>query len=85
MDIEVRMFMKFREYLPPHSADGKAIVSLSDGATFADLLHALRIPLDEPKLVVLNGISQGIATEETNAEKLTDGDVVAIFQPAGGG
>jgi|APFre7841882590_1041340.scaffolds.fasta_scaffold293187_2 sulfur carrier protein ThiS len=83
--IEVRTFMKFREFLPPASSDGKAHVSLKDGATFADLLHTLGIPSEEPKLVIINGISRGVVSDTFNTEILHDGDVVAIFPPAGGG
>ena len=79
------MFMKFREYLPSGSSDGKAHISLKDGATFVDLLDTLGIPREEPKLVIINGISRGVVSDTFNTEALSDGDVVAIFPPAGGG
>lgn len=84
MKIELRMFMKFKTYYPSDSSDGKAMISLKDGATFADLLDTLAIPRDEPKLVIINGISWGVS-DTVNAETLSDGDVVAIFPPAAGG
>ena len=82
--IEMRMFMKFKQYLPPGSSDGKAMISLKDGGTFGDLLDTLALPRDEPKLVIINGISRGVSNT-LNAETLSDGDVVAIFPPSGGG
>jgi len=82
--IEVRIFMKFKQYLPPGSSDGKAMISLKDGETFGDLLDTLAIPRDEPKLVIINGISRGVSNT-VNTETLSDGDVVAIFPPSGGG
>jgi len=84
MRIEIRMFMKFKQYLPASSSDGKAMVSLKDGGTLGDLLDTLGIPPDVPKLVIINGISRGVSNT-VNAETLTDGDVVAIFPPSGGG
>lgn len=85
MNIEVRMFMKFKAYLPSNSEGGKAMLSLEEGSTFSDLLNSLAIPVDEPKLVIINGISRGISSDKVKTEKLSDGDVVAIFPPAGGG
>ena len=82
--IEMRMFMKFKQYLPPGSSDGKAMISLKDGGTLGDLLDTLAIPRDEPKLVIINGISRGVSNT-VNTETLSDGDVVAIFPPSGGG
>jgi sulfur carrier protein ThiS len=84
MNIEVRMFIHFKEYLPPGSKDGKAIISLQEGATFADLLQTLGIPSAEPKIVVFNGISQG-TSEEIHSRVLQQGDIVSLFPPIGGG
>ena len=84
MRVEIRMFMKFKEYLPAGSTNGKVVISVKDGATLADILDGLGIPCDEPKLVIINGISRGVS-EVVNAETLSDGDVVAIFPPSGGG
>jgi molybdopterin converting factor small subunit len=84
MNVEVRLFINFRAYLPPHANNGKAIIAIRDGATLLDLYRQLGLPLEEPKIVVLNGISQG-TTEEVNTHVLKDGDIVAVFPPIGGG
>ncbi|MCX5901490.1 MAG: MoaD/ThiS family protein [Proteobacteria bacterium] len=84
MNIEVRTFINFKSYMPPDAKDGKAVLSIKDGATFSDLLNELGIPLEEPRIVVLNGVSQGTAPE-VNTRVLNDGDIVAIFPPIGGG
>lgn len=84
MNIEVRMFMKYREFLPPNASNGKVTVSLKEGSTFTDLLALFEVPLDEPKLVVINGISHGVS-DKVNEVMLKDGDIVAVFPPAGGG
>ena len=84
MNIEVKMFMTFKQYLPAGSADGKTMLSLRDGATFTELMDSLGIPHDKPKLVIINGISKGI-TDAAYDERLNDGDIVSIFPPALGG
>lgn len=84
MNIEVRMFMKYREFLPPNSSNGKVTISLKEGSTFSDLMALFAVPMDEPKLVVINGISQGVSVK-VNQATLKDGDIVAVFPPAGGG
>lgn len=84
MNIEVRMFMKYREFLPPTATNGKVTVSLKEGSTFSDLLAVFGIPKEDPKLVVINGISQGVS-DKVNQAALKDGDIVAVFPPAGGG
>ncbi len=84
MNIEVRAFINFKNYLPRDAEDGKAVLSIKEGATFADLLKVLGIALDEPRIVVLNGVSQG-TTPEANDRVLSDGDIVALFPPLGGG
>jgi molybdopterin converting factor small subunit len=84
VNIEVRMFINFKAYLPAHAKDGKAVIAIQDGATLLDLYGQLGMPLEEPKIVVLNGISQG-TTDEVNTRILQDGDIVAIFPPIGGG
>lgn len=84
MNIEVRTFINFKGYLPPDAQDGKAVLSIKDGSTFSDLLKVLGIPMDEPRIVVLNGVSQGTAPE-VNTRVLNEGDIVALFPPLGGG
>jgi molybdopterin converting factor small subunit len=84
MNIEVRMFMKYRDFLPPGAMNGKVTVSLKEGSTFSDLLALFGMPVEAPKLVVINGISHGIS-DKVNQTALKEGDVVAVFPPAGGG
>ena len=84
MNIEVRAFINFKSYMPLDAKDGKAVLSIKDGSTFSDLLNVLGIPIEEPRIVVLNGVSQGTAPE-VNMRVLNEGDIVAIFPPIGGG
>ena len=88
MNIEARMFMEFRSYLPPDSTNGKAIISLEEGATFEVLLKLLGIPIGEPKIVVINCVSHGLSNAvnlQVLKEVLKEGDIVSIFSPVGGG
>ena len=84
MQIEVRMFMEYRTYLPSDASEGKATVTVDDGTTVDGLLKKLGVPLEEPKILVINGVSQG-ACATANNQLLKEGDVVAIFPPVGGG
>ena len=84
MQVEVRMFMEYRQYLPEDAVEGKTQVTVEEGITVDGLLTQLGIPLDEPKILVINGISHG-ACGSVPGHKLKDGDVVSIFPPVGGG
>lgn len=81
IDVQVKMFMKFRKYLPSDSVDGRAVVSLEKGSTLQDLMRTLGIPEDEKGTAVINGISYGV----TETQVLADGDVVSFFAPVAGG
>ncbi len=84
MEIELKMFMRFKRYLPEGAVDGKARINVADGSTFGDLLNTLGMPVEEDKIIVINGISykQGA---QINAHTLQPGDTVAIFPPIAGG
>ncbi len=84
MQIEVRMFMEYRKYLPDDAVEGKTMVTVEEGTMVDGLLESFGIPLDEPKILVINGVSHG-ACATVNDQPLKDGDVVAIFPPVGGG
>jgi molybdopterin converting factor small subunit len=84
VQIKLKMFMKFKEYLPDGGSNGKADLSLPEGATFEDLLNFLNMPVSDDKIIVINGIShkQG---NRVSALQLKEGDVVAVFPPIAGG
>ncbi len=84
MEIELKLFMRFKDYLPEGGQKGKAKMTLPSGTTFEKLLHTIGMPVPEDKIIVINGIShkQGAAA---NGIELKDGDTVAIFPPIAGG
>lgn len=79
--VQVKMFMKFKKYLPSDSAGERAVVSLEKGSTLQDLMSTLGIPNEEKGTAVINGISYGV----TETQVLADGDVVSFFAPVAGG
>jgi molybdopterin converting factor small subunit len=88
MNIAVKLFMYFTKYFSAESSNGKVTISLEDGSTVKDLLNFLGIPIDESKLIVINGVSQGVSdkvTDKVNTRQLKEGDVVAVFPPVTGG
>jgi molybdopterin converting factor small subunit len=82
--IELKLFMRFKQFLPDGAHKGVAPMTLPEGSTFGDLLQMLGMPLPEDKIVVINGISHK-QSAATNAITLNDGDTVAIFPPIAGG
>jgi len=76
--------MRFKQYLPEGSTDGKATITVDDGATFKDLLQKIGMPDAEDKIIVINGISHK-QSAQVNAQRLHQGDTVAIFPPIAGG
>ena len=84
MEIELKLFMMFIKYGPADQVDGRSRMKLEPGTKFIDLLNKIDMPVEEDKIIVINGIShkQG---DEVNALELKDGDTVAIFPPIAGG
>jgi len=78
MQIQVRLFSRFRDALP-REARGEATIALSVGTTVDQLLTHLGI-IDRVKLITVNG------QRETDLQRvLSQGDLVYIFPPVAGG
>lgn len=77
MTVQTKLFAGLREFLPagsfPYPAD------LVEGSTVADALRSLKIPLEKPTILLVNGRH---ATLET---VLSDGDTLSVFPPVAGG
>lgn len=74
INVEVRLFATFRE-----GREKKYFLELSKGTTILDILNRLKINEEEASIILLNGID-GDSTRE-----LSDGDVLSLFPPVGGG
>lgn len=71
------------EYLPPGSEEDSAELDVAEGATVADVLRALGMPLEDRYMIALNG---EVVTEGERAERaLRDDDRLAIMPPLRGG
>jgi len=69
-----------KPYLPnPEIAGDTQIIDLINDATIKDIMMELNIPLDMPKVIMLNE-KQGKLEDE-----LKDGDRITVFPPVGGG
>lgn len=80
MTVRVQLFATLAAYLPAGSAErGGASVEVPDGATLSDLVAALGIPADLPRLALVNG------REAEPGHRLAPGDEVALFPPLAGG
>jgi molybdopterin converting factor small subunit len=79
MNIEVRLYATFRDFLPPGTSGFGMMKSLDKEITIAELAKEIGLPEDAPKIVIVNG---------SHAELdrvLKDGDVVSLFPPLAGG
>ena len=79
MEVEVKLFANFREYLPPESEKYSCTLKLEEGTTIGQVLERLKIPESVPMITLVNGIHR--KTEDP----LQPGDVLSVFPPVAGG
>lgn len=79
MRISVRLFATLQRYLPPPKPGEATEVDVPDGTTVAGLIDKLSVPMEQVKIVMINGIH---ARED---QVLREGDRVGIFPPIAGG
>jgi molybdopterin converting factor small subunit len=91
MQIHVQLFSILRDCLPPGSERGRATVSLSEGATLADLVSHLGIDrhlgCDAAELTATASWQVLVSGqfEIDMGRVLQDGDQVHVFPPISGG
>lgn len=78
VEVSVRLFANLRE-LGKLEGGGRGSVVIPDGSDVERLLVELGLPLDAPKVVLVNGRNAPLTLV------LNDGDDVAIFPPVEGG
>ena len=81
INVKVKMFMRFKNYLPADASDDTAMISLEGGSTLEDLKHRLGIPADEFGGIVIDGMNREIE----DSQILEDGDTVSFFSAVAGG
>ncbi len=79
MRIRIKLIDIFRDYLPPDAEGPNFTLDVAEDAVTADIFSILGIPDDLPRVVLYN---HRIITK---IQRLSDGDVVAIFSPVFGG
>jgi molybdopterin converting factor small subunit len=73
--IQLKLFASLRQFSPPNPDQ----VDIQEGETVGDVLRRLNIPVDEVRLVFLDGV-KGDTTSV-----LGGGERVGVFPPVGGG
>ena len=76
--IEVRLFATLRKYLPELGIGEPKIIELSEGTSFEELRQQLKLPLEEVKVIMRNGI-------QTELEEIIENDDRIAYIPAVGG
>ena len=79
MIVQVRLFANLRDYLPPGSDRFSCQVETDDGARVGDIMDRLKIPVDVPKIILINSV------HSDQEDPVKDGDVISIFPPIAGG
>jgi molybdopterin converting factor small subunit len=79
MNIELKLFFDFKNFLPSGSSKNTTIINLENGTTVQKLIEILKLPPGIPKNIILNGITV------ENDRELKEGDSIAVFPPMAGG
>jgi molybdopterin synthase sulfur carrier subunit len=79
MQIEVKLFANFQEFLPPGSQKYGLTMEVEPGTTVGQVLETLKISESIPMITIVNGIHR------RTDEALEPGDVLSVFPPVAGG
>lgn len=79
MRLEVYLYASLASHLPERSGSNSCTMDIAEGTSIEGLLRHLKIPLEIPKIIFLNGI------HAEPQQVLKDGDRVAVFPPIAGG
>ena len=77
--VELRLFGSLRKYAPDKKIGEASLLELEDDSTIYDILYFFMIPLEETKIILVNG-----RHSELN-NLLHDNDRIAIFPAIAGG
>ena len=74
-NIQIKLYATLKKFEP----DSKDLYPVESGTTIRQLIQQLGIPIEESKLIFINGIKADLDSE------LFGGERVGIFPPVGGG
>jgi molybdopterin converting factor small subunit len=77
MDVQVRLYGLFQKYAPGGQQEFQ--LKLPSAATVEGVLKTLNIPLDQDRILLVNG------RRSEPERKLEPGDTIVIFSPLAGG
>jgi len=79
MNIDVNFFATLMKYKPPEAGKGFWGIECDEGTTVDDVLHQFGIPVDDVKIIFVNGL------HSKPEVILKDGDRLGVFPLVGGG
>jgi molybdopterin converting factor small subunit len=81
ISITVKIHHGFKKFLPAGMKTGDPFeISLEENTALGDLLRdKIKLPVDMPKLILINGL------HSKEQQTLKDGDKVSLFMPMAGG
>lgn len=79
INVQVKLFATLRRQYPELGIGEAMTVELPDDVTVGELLEELDLPIEQVKVVFVNGVVQ------KERHTLSNGDEVGIFPPVGGG
>ena len=79
MKVEINLYATLARYVPQSVKDTGGQLDVDDGITVEALMRQLDIPIDQVKLIFINGIHADRNTV------LKEGNRLGLFPPVGGG
>ncbi|MGO9570450.1 MAG: MoaD/ThiS family protein [Desulfomonilaceae bacterium] len=79
MRIQLTLYASLACHLPEKGGGNAGTLEVQEGVTVKDILGQLKIGLEVPKIIFLNGIHAGLD------DVLKNGDRLAVFPPIAGG
>lgn len=83
MRIRIKLYAALGKYLPAGAVKNEADMEVADGASPDDAFNALKVPLAQCHLVLINGLF--VPPTERATRKLNAGDHLAAWPPVAGG
>ena len=82
MKVTLKLYGGLKEYLPKNSLKNQSSIEIKDGVNVEQALNIYCIPLEECKIVMVNGIH--IIPEERAKKILSNSDSLAVWPQSTG-